>query len=226
MRLRKIVSTTLMTIAVISMSLVICTAQEYGGLVLDVQELQGIKRLLVAWNKGNSTQSAAKQAVERFNSQKLQNVKVDLWDGQPFDLTTFDALLLVDSFHLSDTKETTRLYSYKEHPLGASLAKHLGEQPGSYIPTTITADVEAAWCTIYLLPVTLQLEKASPPRPVPRRLGTIVYINSGGKGELKLDNSSDLYSIYVPNDPLRDVVRSLVDLFIADMKIIDPTNWQ
>ena len=171
-----------------------CSAREYAGLVLDPQAMQGIKRVLVAWNKGNMAYSEARWAVTCFEEQKLKNVQLTLWDGQPFDLGTFDALVVVDAFSLDHR----------------------------------TAEVKAAWVTLYLLRV--ESDRLSPgASSTSRWLAPIVYINSEGGGTFTFDDPSDSswesgFMGFCTSSKL--ATRLLVNALVKDMRSIDPENWE
>lgn len=195
-----------------------CNAQEYAGWVIAPQAMQGIKRLLVAWNSGNASYSkgAAERAVKCFADNKLQGIEVALWDGKPFDMATFDALFVIEAFHLSDRRSTIDIYT-KDRLRGT-----IGD---GYSRAVVTAEVDATWCTIYLLPVEpgpLQLVQPS----APRWLGAIAYINSDGGGGLGFEDPSSNFPSPGPAHLYSVIPMGLVNSFVRDMRLIDPENWR
>jgi len=199
-----------------------CSAREYAGLVLDPQAMQGIKRVLVAWNKGNMAYSEARWAVTCFEEQKLKNVQLTLWDGQPFDLGTFDALVVVDAFSLDHRKYSKDIY-VKDW---VSRFGHASD--ARYIPAQLTAEVKAAWVTLYLLRV--ESDRLSPgASSTSRWLAPIVYINSEGGGTFTFDDPSDSswesgFMGFCTSSKL--ATRLLVNALVKDMRSIDPENWE
>lgn len=222
MRLRRITAIALVASFVSLACLLPCSAQEYAGWVLDSQALQGIKRILVAWNKGNMAYNAAKRAVGYFEEQDLQTVKVALWDGEPFDFGTFDALLVIEAFSLEDRKTSSELYTK------APSWKQSWSYGDEYKLAQVTAEVKATWVTVYLIRVesgALSLGSSS----VPRKLTAIAYVNSDGGGEFFLDDPSSMFSSRLYNPMMSTsfvaATRKLVQSFVNDMKIIDPQTW-
>jgi hypothetical protein len=221
-RKQRIVSIIFVVILALMVRSEVCSAQEYKGWVLDPQAMQGIERVLVGWNKGNMSYSAAQWALRRFEQQKLKNVQATLWDGQPLDLGTFDALVVVEAFCLNDQKWSRDIY------MKDFISRFGYDSDARYIPVTLTAKVQAAWVTLYLLRVesgSLRSGGSS----TPRWLGPIVYINSNGGGGLIFDDPSGSSPGLPPaclNSTLVSATNSLVHSLIGDMKSIDPENWQ
>jgi hypothetical protein len=135
---------------------------------------------------------------------------------------TFDALVVVDAFSLDHRKYSKDIY-VKDW---VSRFGHASD--ARYIPAQLTAEVKAAWVTLYLLRV--ESDRLSPgASSTSRWLAPIVYINSEGGGTFTFDDPSDSswesgFMGFCTSSKL--ATRLLVNALVKDMRSIDPENWE